>query len=206
MEIVKILRKTALTSRESKIVWFLIGELYGNLHEEKLIKTEEFSEGTGMSGTKVIESIHALIKKGVIIRRSTTLLGCYWYAFDKKKFGRVYAVETIKPDVKGLKLLQGGKGIIFPKELSPNEEIQQGDITQDAGCQQGDITQDQGSTLLISGNVSRSKISQSLSRGETISQRQKELDAHEERKREYIPRGGESLQSKIERWKEGKVG
>lgn len=190
MEIVKILRRTDITSRESKVIWFLLGELYGNLHDQKIIKTVEFCDGTGLNRDKVTKAIQGLIKKEIIIRQSTEMYGFHRYSFNKQKFGRNYAVENIKPDIRGLKLLQGGKG---KKKLSTAEENEYlNNIPERDGLNNNRITNGYDTTS-TSDTVPSSKISQSLYRDEISSQRQKELLAHEERKQHYLRRGSGTL-------------
>lgn len=201
MEMIQILRKKKLTIREHQIVWFLIGELQGNLLEQKLIKTIEFEDGTGIPTRHIIYAIKSLIAKGIIERQTTSLQGCYWYNFNKKTFGRVYAVETVKKDVKGLKLIQGGKS----KKLSTNDENPDSDVTQDRYSKEPDVTQDRYPRLPTIGRLARTKSTQSFYRDKNFPE-VKELNApskkpgdnshfenqmteHERRKKEEAPRG-----------------
>lgn len=203
MEMIEKLARMDITARETKLIWFFIAQLQGNLLKQKLIKTEEIVKWTNLPRQHAIASVKSLIKKGVIKRQSTSFYAHYWYSFHEENFGRVHAVETLKEDVRGLRLIHGGK---MPEKLSTSDEKEKEERHQSDDAFQEDRHQVGYSAVTDSVTVPRSKIAQSSYRGETISQRQKELDAHEGRKREYIPRGGESIDAKIARWKEKGTG
>lgn len=197
MEMIQQLQRMDITSRESKIIWFLIGKLQGDLMIERLIKSEEFVHATTLHKQHVSTTLKSLIAKGIIQRKSTEVLGCHWYRFHEENFGRVHAVKKIKTDVRGLRLVHSVPQI----KLSTNTEIQDGDSNQNGDPQEGDGHQVGEGRVTEVVTLSRSNSSQSSSRDENISQREKELLAHEERKREQEPRGGRSLADVLARFR-----
>jgi hypothetical protein len=202
MEMVKIFRKLDIDRRESKILWFLIGELQGKMYVETLLKTVDFCDGTGMPRQHVDSSIKLLIKKRIVRRQTTTLHGCYWYSFDKQTFGRVVGVKTIKQDVKGLRLIEGGKS----KKLSTRDENQEHDRHQNSDGLNTDRHRNSDTTVTKTVTLARTKSTQSSSRGDGTSlksQREKELLAHEARKRDYLPKGDRSFSELMQRVKNG---
>lgn len=189
-EMTNVLMRSDLTSREFRVVFFLIHEVIGKQLVRKLIKTEEFIKGTGMPKDHLIPAIRSLVEKGIIKRQSTSFRGCYFYEFHEVNFGRVIATKEIFEDKKGLKLIQGGK--VSELDTSKNERVSELDTSNDPKVSELDTS-------------SRSNLQTDSLREIHKSQRQKELDAHEERKREQIPKGSNAyfnFHAKLEEWKQ----
>jgi len=181
------LMRLDLTSREFRVVFFLIDEIQGNQMKQRAIKTSQFMTSTGIPKQKVLPAINSLIEKGVIKRTKTKEAGWYLYEFSERNFGRVHATKVIHQDRKALRLIKGG----VPET-----------VTHDAGVS----TQNGDSQVTETGTSPRSKSSldplrehknpkeaemNSRSGGdENETHFEKEMREHLERKKAAFPRGG----------------
>lgn len=123
MEMIEILqrKKVGLTAREYSVIWFLVGQLQGNLLKTKLIKTDEFTKATELPRQHVSTTIESLIEKGVITRQTGTMVyGSSWYGFNEKFFTRVIATKEVFEDKRGLRLINGGKEDRTQKSYAEN--------------------------------------------------------------------------------------
>lgn len=178
------LARMDLTSREHRVIWFLIDEIQGSQMKQRAIKTSQFMAATGIPKQKVIPAINSLLEKGVIKRTETKEAGWYLYEFSERNFGRVHATKDIHQDRKGLRLLKGG----VPEM-----------VTHDTGVS----TRNGDSRVPEMGTSPRSKSSLDPLRENQNLQESKELSAHEERKKEYIPKGSGQLAELLVRCAEG---
>lgn len=98
-EMSEMLMRLDLTSREHRIVWFLIREIIGYQLKQKVIKNKQFVQSTGMARQHVHSTILSLIEKGVIWREEVRgEPGEYLYGFNERSFGRVHATEQVRED------------------------------------------------------------------------------------------------------------
>jgi len=190
-EMLEILMKSDLTNREFRVVMFLFKEILKKQFKRELIKTEEFIKGTCLPKNHLIPAIRSLIKKGIIKRQATSFRGAYFYEFREEHFGRVIGTKEIYETKRGLKLLQGGKALEVP-ELGTSRKSEVPNLGTSNRVQVPEL-----------GTSPSSKMGTDLKEKIQKSQRQKELDAHEERKRQQIPRGSTSLADLIERCAKG---
>lgn len=85
-KIIEKLISIELTPRENRILWFLIKELNGDQIKEKLIKTSEFIEKTGLYRQNLDIAIKSLLKKQIITRSKEGNQGKYIYKFNTDFF------------------------------------------------------------------------------------------------------------------------
>ena len=97
-EIVEFLAKppVELTTREYRVIWFMIRQLQGYYMKFKPLGIIDFVNGTGLSKQKVHPTLKLLDKKEIIKKIKLPGYRTPLYGFSEQLFGRVLATDTEK--------------------------------------------------------------------------------------------------------------
>lgn len=164
---------------------------------------EELANGLGYKSTdKLYLMLKQLANKKIIIRKPTKYPGLEILGLNPEFFGQVLIDHQ--------NALEKNRSLKIVVDNSQDKLTDHKEITYEPKASNLRTVSDQLTNSKLLSTQPIENIEQNFPldsyRCEQISSEAKELIAHEERKREYMPKGSESIYEKIERWKQGKVG
>ena len=91
-----------ITSEETRVIWFLIGQLQGWHFVERAIRTRDLCKGTGLQRQNLTYAVKRLLEKQIICRRNgvNNIYGEHIYSFNEPTFGCIHATNVIHIDKK----------------------------------------------------------------------------------------------------------